>query len=52
MNEGPIVLFNIVSQYLTLEWFEVEFLYQDYYTGDIPCPFPLWSGEYSPSWLL
>ena len=40
-----IDLFNTVSQYLTLEWFKVVFWYQAYNAGNIPCPFPLWSGE-------
>ena len=51
LNIGHTDLFNTVSQYLTLEWFKVAFLYQAYNTVYISCPFPLWSGECSPHWL-
>ena len=35
----------------TLERSKVVFQYQADHLGNIPCPFPLWSGEYSPDWV-
>ena len=49
LNVGHTVLFIIALQYLTLGMFKKVFLYKAY--NDIPCPFPLCSGEYSPDWL-
>ena len=43
--------FDTLSQYFTLKWSRVVFLYQAFHAGDIPCPHPLWSHEHSCDWL-
>ena len=51
LNVGHTFLFNTVSQYLTLDWLKIVFLYLSYNGSDFPRSFPLRSGEYSPAWL-
>ena len=40
LNIGHTDLTNVVSQYLTLKWFKVEFLYQAFNAGNIAYPRP------------
>ena len=38
LTVGHTSLFDTVSQYLTVEWFKVVFLYQAFNAVDIHCP--------------
>ena len=51
LYRGHSNLFNTMSQYLTLNWFKVVFLYHTLNAYDISCPLSPLFDKHSSNWL-